>query len=117
MGLGIVEPRRQGTHVPATAVLLQDDLMGTKRKGKDDVVLVPRPSDSPRDPLVGTFHLVAFIQLASRLMLLTELAVVEERLLPFRYMPVNYSGWDSICDTVNGQWSSPARIPNFDYEG
>ncbi|KAL2043855.1 hypothetical protein N7G274_003375 [Stereocaulon virgatum] len=50
MGLGIVEPRRRGTHVPGTAVLLQDDL-GTKSKGEDEVVLVPRPSDSPRDPL------------------------------------------------------------------
>ena len=55
MGLGIVEPKRQGTHVPATAVLLQDDLMGTARKVKDEIVLVPQPSNSPRDPLVGAF--------------------------------------------------------------
>lgn len=51
MGLGIVEPKRQGTHVPATAVLLQDDRTGTTRKDKDEIVLVPRPSNSPRDPL------------------------------------------------------------------
>lgn len=56
MGLGIVEPKRQGTHVPATALLLQDDLTGTRRKDTNEVVLVPRPSMSPRDPLVGTFY-------------------------------------------------------------
>ena len=56
MGLGIVEPRWRGTHVPATAVLLQDDLTRTGRKTKDEIVLVPRPSNSPRDPLVGAFN-------------------------------------------------------------
>ena len=56
MGLGIVEPKRQGTHVPATAILLQEDLTGLTRKDKDKIVLVPRPSTSPRDPLVGAFH-------------------------------------------------------------
>ena len=54
MGLGIVEPKRQGTHVPGTATLLQDDLTGTRRKGTDDIVLVPAPSNSPRDPLVAS---------------------------------------------------------------
>ena len=51
MGLGILEPKRQETHVPATAVLLQADR--TALKVKDEIVLVPRPSNSPRDPLVG----------------------------------------------------------------
>ena len=53
MGLGIVEPKQHGIHVPATAILLQDNLTGTTPKAKDEVVLVPRPSNSPRDPLVG----------------------------------------------------------------
>ena len=63
MGLGIVEPRRQGTQVPATALLLQDDLTGTTGKKKDDIVLVPRPSNTPRDPLVLSplHHMVNFI--------------------------------------------------------
>lgn len=63
MGLGIVEPRRQGTQVPATALLLQDDLTGTTGKEKDEIVLVPRPSNTPRDPLVlpPLHHLVDFI--------------------------------------------------------
>ena len=52
MGLGIVEPKRQGTQVPATAILLQDNLTGTTGK-EDEIVSVPRPSNSPRDPLVG----------------------------------------------------------------
>ena len=55
MGLGIVEPKRQGTHVPATAVLLQDDVKGTAPEVKNDIVLIPQPSNSPRDPLVGAF--------------------------------------------------------------
>lgn len=50
MGLGIVEPKRKGTQVPATAILLQDDLTGTTRK-EEEIVFVPRPSNSPRDPL------------------------------------------------------------------
>ena len=55
MGLGIVEPKRQGTHVPATAILLQDDLMGATTGHDSDIVLVPRPSDDPKDPLVSGF--------------------------------------------------------------
>ena len=55
MGLGIIEPKRRGTHVPATAVLLQDDVKGTASEVKDEIVLVPQPSISLRDPLVVAF--------------------------------------------------------------
>ena len=55
MGLGIVEPKRQGTHVPATAILLQDDLMGATSRHDGEIILVPRPSDDPKDPLVSDF--------------------------------------------------------------
>ena len=55
MGLGIVEPKRQGTHVPATAILLHDDLMGATGRYDSEVVLVPQPSDDPNDPLVNDF--------------------------------------------------------------
>ena len=55
MGLGIVEPKRQGTHVPATAILLQDNFMGATSRYDSEIVLVPRPSDDPKDPLVSDF--------------------------------------------------------------
>ena len=53
MGLGIAEPSRREIKVPGTALLLQDDLTGTGRRRKSDIIRVPAPSKSPRDPLVG----------------------------------------------------------------
>ena len=56
MGLGIIEPRQsrvQGTlRVPGTSQLLEHDLFHNTRKGTNKIVLVPRPSDNPFDPLV-----------------------------------------------------------------
>ena len=56
MGLGIIEPRQSrgsGTlRVPGTSRLLEHDLFHNTRKGTSKIVLVPRPSDDPLDPLV-----------------------------------------------------------------
>ena len=56
MGLGILEPHGGDApaQVPGTAILLHDDegiVQGTSKKSA--IVLVPKPSKSPRDPLVG----------------------------------------------------------------
>ena len=57
MGLGIIEPRQSSgletLRVPGTSRLLEHDLFHNTRKGADKIVLVPRPSDNPLDPLVG----------------------------------------------------------------
>ncbi len=114
MGHGIVEPKWQGTHVPATAVLLQDDLAATTRKDKDEIVLVPRPSTSPRDPLVGAFcplhNMIGLL-----LILLIELAIVEERSLSFRHLPLNHPRWYSKCYPINSQWDTTAGILDSDH--
>ena len=52
MGLGIVEPYSESGNPPGTATLLDDE--GTvERVSKSAIILVPQPSSSPRDPLVG----------------------------------------------------------------
>ena len=38
--------------VPGTSRLLEHDLSDSTKKGTSKIVLVPRPSDSPLDPLV-----------------------------------------------------------------
>ena len=113
MGLGIVEPKRQGTHVPATAVLLQDDL--TRTKAKDEIVLVPRPSNSLRDPLVGAFSQF-HASVGSHLTFLTELAIVEERSLSLCHMPLNHRRWYSKCHIANSQWDSTTGIQDLDHK-
>ena len=55
MGLGILEPHAGDTsaQVPGTATLLYDDDESVQSISKKRaIILVPRPSDSPRDPLV-----------------------------------------------------------------
>lgn len=64
MGVGIIEPT-SGGHVPGTVRLFENDAgsqneagLRTRNlkhgKGKDkDMLLVPQPSASPNDPLVG----------------------------------------------------------------
>ena len=55
MGLGILEPHTGDTsaQVPGTAILLHDDDEDVQSISKNRaIILVPRPSDSPRDPLV-----------------------------------------------------------------
>lgn len=47
MGLGILETRQ---HAPGTVQLIEDH---AESAGKENVVLVPHPSKSPNDPLVG----------------------------------------------------------------
>ena len=57
MGLGIIEPRQSGEIgslcVPGTSRLLEHDLFHGITNGANKIVLVPRPSDDPLDPLVG----------------------------------------------------------------
>ena len=52
MGLGIVEPHSGDApvDVPGTALLLHSN---KQKSSKETIVLVPKPSQSPRDPLVG----------------------------------------------------------------
>ena len=56
MGLGILEPcsGRALALVPGTATLLQGDEDDVQEASKSAIILVPKPSNSPRDPLVGT---------------------------------------------------------------
>lgn len=59
MGLGIKEPAKSRSRlVPGTSVLFEPSSTGTAAvkhaSGKDaDLILVPQPSSSPNDPLVG----------------------------------------------------------------
>ena len=55
MGLGIVEPHSGDApaHVPGTVTLLRSDQETLQGTSKDPIILVPNPSQSPRDPLVG----------------------------------------------------------------
>ena len=55
MGLGILEPCAGDApaHVPGTAALLHDDEEPVQSISKSAIIHVPRPLDSPRDPLVG----------------------------------------------------------------
>ena len=70
MGFGIREPKRKdGGHVPGTSILYEEDTpveqaipSGPKHAdgGKSEVILVPQPSDSPNDPLVGLSCIMDF---------------------------------------------------------
>ena len=54
MGLGILEPYAGDApaHVPGTATLLHSDEANVQNQSKSAIILVPKPSNSPRDPLV-----------------------------------------------------------------
>lgn len=64
MGLGIIEPRKSsepGTLcVPGTSRLLEHDLFRNTKKGSNKIVLVPRPSDNPLDPLVSQLRSISW---------------------------------------------------------
>ena len=55
MGLGILEPRSGDAplHIPGTATLLHDDEGNAQKRIRTAIILVPKPSESPRDPLVS----------------------------------------------------------------
>ena len=115
MGLGIIEPKRRVAHVPATVLLLQADLKGVAGKDKEAIVLVPRPSDSPRDPLVGALsplHEYSSCITDSPI----ELAIVEERSMSFCHLPFNYRRWYSSRHTADSQWGPATGVPHFDHK-
>jgi hypothetical protein len=55
MGLWIVEPKPLGVHVPGTSVLFDDQSHPSEAAKQQEIVLVPQPSSSPRDPLVSIY--------------------------------------------------------------
>lgn len=67
MGLGIKEPSGPKTaFVPGTSILfdISNEIASSSKlaSGKEpDLILVPQPSDSPRDPLVSFLYLQFFI--------------------------------------------------------
>jgi hypothetical protein len=71
MGLGILESHRPpytGTNVPGTATVLdteterireQEQRTGRKlKRTSDGTILVPQPSDDPKDPLVSIISIL-----------------------------------------------------------
>ena len=107
MGLGILEPRSGGipVQVPGTATLLHSDEEISQKTSKDAIILVPKPSQSPRDPLVSAMSNYRVFDLLTPK---SELAVMEKRPCIACNVPLDHGRRDSGLFALDCEWN-PGR--------
>lgn len=119
MGLGILEPYAGDApaQVPGTAILLHDDEENVQGVSKDSaIILVPKPSNSPRDPLVRTPRAAKTLHGNGIAYTAVELAGLEERPRLARNVSFHHRRRDPGLSALDRERDSGAGIWAADRE-